>query len=303
MVRWYASRRAAVRVIYTRMHGDWPSQQNSPSRGHSPRRAPADRPARRFWTIRLRCGWSAPGFARDMERAMHKVARDFRAFMAARSRYAEDRLAEAVANGSDAVRGSRRGPRHLCLSQSVSRAARLRGGLSRHAGVEARDAATRPALRCPTSLTFVPLDFEHKTLAEGLGRGGIRCGAARRSSAGWAWCPISRSRPFAPRWTTIAQTARRHRRELRLRVCAGDAEPASGRTAFDALAGRVAAAGEPFQLFFTPETMEAELRRAGFMRIEQIGFRRPQRALLSRPRRRAASSRGASLGMLVTAWV
>ena len=28
---------------------------------------------------------------------MHQVARDFRAFMAARSRYAEDRLAEAVA--------------------------------------------------------------------------------------------------------------------------------------------------------------------------------------------------------------
>ena len=40
-----------------------------------------------------------PGFARDMERAMHPVARDFRLFMAARSRYAEDRLADAVAQG------------------------------------------------------------------------------------------------------------------------------------------------------------------------------------------------------------
>jgi len=35
---------------------------------------------------------------------------------------------------------------------------------------------------------------------------------------------------------------------------------------FDALSGRVAAAGEPFQLFFTPQTMESELRRAGFQR-------------------------------------
>ena len=34
-----------------------------------------------------------------MQRAMHKVGRDFRAFMAARSRYTEDHLAEAVANG------------------------------------------------------------------------------------------------------------------------------------------------------------------------------------------------------------
>jgi methyltransferase (TIGR00027 family) len=39
------------------------------------------------------------GVAGDMKRAKHKVARDFRAFMAARSRYVEDRLAEAVANG------------------------------------------------------------------------------------------------------------------------------------------------------------------------------------------------------------
>ena len=33
------------------------------------------------------------GYARDMERAMHKVARDFRCYIAARSRYVEDRLA------------------------------------------------------------------------------------------------------------------------------------------------------------------------------------------------------------------
>src|SRR5580658_9554568 len=39
------------------------------------------------------------GFARDMERAQHKVARDFRAFMAVRSRFVEDELAKAVAQG------------------------------------------------------------------------------------------------------------------------------------------------------------------------------------------------------------
>src|SRR4051794_6831281 len=40
-----------------------------------------------------------PGYARDLERAMEKVARDFRAFMAARSRFVEDTLAGAVAHG------------------------------------------------------------------------------------------------------------------------------------------------------------------------------------------------------------
>src|SRR5258708_32740942 len=52
-----------------------------------------------------------PGFGRDLDRAMEKVARDFRAFMAARSRYAEDRLAAAVGRGrdQDLVLGARLG--------------------------------------------------------------------------------------------------------------------------------------------------------------------------------------------------
>jgi hypothetical protein len=36
------------------------------------------------------------------------------------------------------------------------------------------------------------------------------------------------------------------------------------------LLGHVAAAGEPFQLFFTPEELESELLRAGFHRVEQL---------------------------------
>ena len=39
------------------------------------------------------------GYRGKMGRASHPVGRDFRAFMAVRSRYAEDRLAEAVAQG------------------------------------------------------------------------------------------------------------------------------------------------------------------------------------------------------------
>jgi O-methyltransferase involved in polyketide biosynthesis len=42
------------------------------------------------------------------------------------------------------------------------------------------------------------------------------------------------------------------------------------RAIFDRLAERVAAAGEPFQLFFTPQQMQEELRRAGFSRVEQV---------------------------------
>ena len=46
------------------------------------------------------------------------------------------------------------------------------------------------------------------------------------------------------------------------------------RAIFDHLAGRVAAAGEPFRLFFTPEQIELELRAAGFHRTEHAGRER-----------------------------
>ena len=56
--------------------------------------------------------------------------------------------------------------------------------------------------------------------------------------------------------------------------------------AFRALAGRVAMAGEPFQLLFTPEELDAELARAGFRRYEQLGFSGAQRTLFFAARRR-----------------
>ena len=75
-----------------------------------------------------------------------------------------------------------------------------------------------------------------------------------------------------------------------------------GRTAFDALAGRVAAAGEPFQLFFTPEEMEAELRRAGFQRIEQLDSEQLNE-LYFKDRADGLKLSAVRLGMLATAWV
>ena len=44
-----------------------------------------------------------------------------------------------------------------------------------------------------------------------------------------------------------------------------------GRLAFDAMARRVAKAGEPFQLFFEPAELANELQRLGFNKIEDWG--------------------------------
>jgi len=76
----------------------------------------------------------------------------------------------------------------------------------------------------------------------------------------------------------------------------------AGRTAFDALAGRVAAAGEPFQLFFTPQTMESELRRAGFHRIEQLDSDHLNE-MYFKNRTDGLKLSAVKLGMLVTAGV
>ena len=75
-----------------------------------------------------------------------------------------------------------------------------------------------------------------------------------------------------------------------------------GRIAFDRLSERVAAAGEPFQLFFTPEGLEAELRRAGFQRIEQVDSSRLN-DLYFNDRADGLKLSPLGLGMLVTAWV
>jgi O-methyltransferase involved in polyketide biosynthesis len=75
-----------------------------------------------------------------------------------------------------------------------------------------------------------------------------------------------------------------------------------GRKAFDALAGRVAAAGEPFQLFFTPDSLEAELRRAGFQRVEQLDYEQLN-DLYFKERADGLKLSAVGLAMLATAWV
>ncbi len=63
-----------------------------------------------------------------------------------------------------------------------------------------------------------------------------------------------------------------------------------------------AAAGEPFQLFFTAEEMEAELRRAGFQRFEQLDSDDLNERYF-KGRADGLKLSAVKLGRLVTAWV
>lgn len=240
-----------------------------------------------------------PGYARDMKRASHKVGRDFRAFMAARSRYVEDRLAEAVSRGV---------AQYVILGAGLDTFA-YRNPFPSLRVFEVDFPATQQWKRemlqaakiaLPGNLTFVPLDFEHKALAEGLAEAGFDAGAP--SFFSWLGVvPYLTLAAFRATLGVVGQLPAGSGVGFDYAVAPETLSPV-GRTAFDRLSDRVAAAGEPFQLFFTPETMEAELRRAGFHRFEQVDSDQLN-DLYFKERADGLKLSPVKLGRLVTAWV
>ena len=73
------------------------------------------------------------------------------------------------------------------------------------------------------------------------------------------------------------------------------------RQALDALSKRVAAAGEPFQLFFDPNKLQDELKRLGFRRTEFLQGK-DLNARYFNERTDGLLVRG-SIGHLMAAWV
>jgi methyltransferase (TIGR00027 family) len=240
-----------------------------------------------------------PGYARDMERAMHRVARDFRAFMAARSRYVEDRLAEAVSNGVT---------QYAILGAGLDTFA-YRNPFPQLRVFEVDFPATQEwkrtmladaAIAVPGNLTFVPLDFEHKTLASGLAEAGLDAG--KPTFFGWLGVvPYLTLAAFRATLSTIAALPDGTAVSFDYALAPETLSPV-GRTAFDGLAGRVARAGEPFQLFFTPDTLASELQQAGFHRFEQVGTEELNE-IYFKDRADGLKLSAVKLGMLATAWV
>jgi methyltransferase (TIGR00027 family) len=206
-------------------------------------------------------------FFADPERHADPRSRAFRAWMVARSRFTEDNLAEAVASGVD---------QYVLLGAGLDTLA-YRNPFPQlrvfEVDVPAMQEWKREMLKAasiaePGNLTFIPLDFEHQTLASALDEAGL-----------------DKTRPVFFSWLGVIPylTLSAFRSTLDLIA----AMPAGSGVAFDyslayeelsprlipaakALAARVAAAGEPFQLFFRSEQMENELHSAGFGRIEQM---------------------------------
>jgi methyltransferase (TIGR00027 family) len=235
---------------------------------------------------------------RSNPKEQHAFSRAFRAFMAARSRYAEDELARAVAQG---VR------QYVILGAGLDTFAYrsphsgLRVFEVDHPSTQAwkREQLQAAGITIPLSLTFVHIDFEQQTLAGGLEHSGFKGNAG----AFFSWLGVT---PYLTReacMTTLSFIAN---------MPAGSGvvfdfavEPAllkpGQRQALDALSKRVARYGEPFQLFFDPEKLQDELKNLGFQRTELLQGKELN-ARYFKDRTDGLLVRGA-LGHLMGAWV
>ena len=229
-----------------------------------------------------------------------RVARHIRAFMAVRSRYAEDQLALAVGRG---------------VKQYVVLGAGLDTFAYRNPYAEStlrvfevdypatqewkrrRLAAAR--IPIPPSVTYAPVDFEHQTLPEALREAGFD--AARPTFFSWLGVIMYLSEEAA--MSTLGFVAST---PLGGGVVFDYAVPRSslsfwGRLALDAISRRVAAGGEPFRTFFDPATLLNRLQQIGFHDVEDLNAEQINARYFSN---RADGLRvGASLGRLMSARV
>jgi methyltransferase (TIGR00027 family) len=228
----------------------------------------------------------------------HAFSRAFRAFMAARSRYAEDELALAVGHGVG---------QYVVLGAGLDTFAYrnphpgLRVFEVDHPATQLwkREQLRATGISVPTTITFVPIDFEKQTLKAGLEHSGLDL----NSAAFFSWLGVT---PYLTREACMTT----------LKFIAGmptgsgvvfdfAVDPAllnpGQRQALAALSKRVAAAGEPFQLFFDPEKLQDELESLGFHSTEFLQGKQIN-ARYFKDRTDGLLVRG-GLGHLMAAWL
>jgi methyltransferase (TIGR00027 family) len=211
-----------------------------------------------------------PDYLPELQKTATKLHKPFsvalRAFLVARSRYAEDQLAAAVARGVT---------QYVLLGAGLDTFAHrnphpsLRVFEVDHPATQQwkRDLLATTKLSHPISLTYAPVDFESQSLPHQL----QIAGHDPTRPTVFAWLGV------VPYLTPAA---------FRATLSFIAAQPAGSglifdygqpraalsfheQLAHDSLASRVALAGEPFQLFFTPREAAAEL--AAFYDLEDLG--------------------------------
>ncbi len=190
-----------------------------------------------------------------------------RAFLVARSRFAEDTLAQAVERG---------------VRQYVLLGAGLDTFAYRNPHADLRvfevdhpdtqrwklSLLQQATISTPPSAVHVAVDFQHDALGERLEAAGFR----RDQPAVFAWLgvvPYLQPEAFG---STLQYLSTGAAGSVLLMDYAlpRAALPFLEQLAFDSLAARVAAAGEPFQSFFLPEELHAQLAASGWQVLEDL---------------------------------
>lgn len=218
-----------------------------------------------------------------------------RLFIATRSRFTEDTLAEAYAAG---VR------QYVILGAGLDTFAYERARPFAELSIfEIDHPATQgwkrarlkeASIAVPDSVTYAPVDFERDTLASGLARAGFD--SARPTF--FAWLGVT---PYLTHDAIMGTLSFIASLKPGSGVVFDYAEKPSVESAgFRAMAARVAAIGEPFRSLLDPAELAKSLNHLGFTRIEDFGGERLNARYFSG---RADGARLAGRGHLMRAFV
>jgi methyltransferase (TIGR00027 family) len=209
-------------------------------------------------------------YAEELRRTPTRPDRPFsvglRAFLVARSRYAEDTLARAVAQGVT---------QYVLLGAGLDTFAhrnpypQLRVFEVDHPATQQwkRELLAAGTLPSPKNLIYAPVDFESQKLPDRLQASGFDSA----SPTFFAWLGVV---PYLTREAFRSTLGFIASQPAGSGVVLDYGQPRSAlpfleKLAHDSLAARVQLAGEPFQLFFTPPEIAAEF--TAFGKIEDLG--------------------------------
>jgi methyltransferase (TIGR00027 family) len=192
-----------------------------------------------------------------------------RAFLAVRSRIAEDVIEDAIAHGCRQVVVLGAGLDTYAFRQTHSD---VRVYEVDHPATQAwkKKRLAETSIAVPPTVTFVPVDFERQNLRELLIAAGID--ASRRTIFSWLGVTPYLEEPAI--WKTLSDI-------VALTAAGGGVTfdysiPPSSvgfiqRFFFRRLERRVARVGEPFRSFFEPARLDDGLREIGFTKITDLG--------------------------------
>jgi methyltransferase (TIGR00027 family) len=206
--------------------------------------------------------------ARDeLSRADSPGGESIRAFLAARSRFAEDRLAAAV----------KRGIRHVVVLGAGLDTLAYRNPYADlglvvyevdHPATQAwkRERLAATGIAVPESVTYVPVDFTKERLDEKL----LEAGLDPAVPVFFSWLGVAPYLIEQAIMSTLRIIAARQGGGEVVFDYAESPEKLSllQRLAFTTLAGRTASLGEPFVTFFRPDDLLGRLATLGFSAIE-----------------------------------